>query len=83
MEKSTDSDRGDDEFPPKKRLEAPNHRLIEAGIATIPDMETLQECVAYENGGGVQIRMKDEAVRFLSGQCSKPTASSVIATALS
>lgn len=37
------------EFPPEKRLEAPNIRLIDAGIATIPDMETLQECVAYEN----------------------------------
>ncbi|OTF01806.1 hypothetical protein [Halorubrum sp. SD683] len=37
------------EFPPEKRLEAPNTRLIDAGIATIPDMETLRECVAYEN----------------------------------
>jgi hypothetical protein len=49
MEQSTISDRSDDEFPPEKRLEAPNFRLIKAGIATIPDMETLQECVAYEN----------------------------------
>lgn len=49
MEQSADSDEGDDEFPPEKRLEAPNHRLIEAGIATIPDMETLRECVTYEN----------------------------------
>ncbi|MFC7198231.1 hypothetical protein [Halospeciosus flavus] len=37
------------EFPPEKRLEAPNYRLVEAGIATIPDIETLQEYVAYEN----------------------------------
>lgn len=37
------------EFPPEKRLEATNTRLIDAGIATIPDMETLRECVAYEN----------------------------------
>lgn len=37
------------EFPPEKRLEAPNTRLIDAGIKTIPDMETLRECVAYEN----------------------------------
>ncbi|WP_323677303.1 hypothetical protein [Halorubellus sp. PRR65] len=43
------SDGSDDEFPPEKRLEAPNYRLIMAGIATIPDMETLQECVTYEN----------------------------------
>ena len=49
MEQSADTDGSDDEFPPEKRLEAPNHRLIEAGIATIPDMETLQKCVAYEN----------------------------------
>lgn len=38
-----------DEFPPEKRVEAPNTRLIDAGIATIRDMETLRECVAYEN----------------------------------
>ncbi|WP_135806851.1 MULTISPECIES: hypothetical protein [Halobacteriales] len=49
MEQSTISDGSDDEFPPGKRLEASNYRLIKAGIATIPDMETLQECVAYEN----------------------------------
>ncbi|QCC61740.1 hypothetical protein NP511_21475 [Natrinema thermotolerans] len=49
MEKSADSSGNNDEFPPEKRLEAPNHRLIKAGIATIPDMETLRECVAYEN----------------------------------
>jgi hypothetical protein len=36
-------------FSPEKRLEAPNTRLIKAGIATIPDMEPLRECVAYEN----------------------------------
>jgi len=49
MAQSTDTHEGDDGFPPEKRLEAPNHRLIEAGIATIPDLETLRECVAYEN----------------------------------
>jgi len=49
MEQSTNCEGSDDEFPPEKRLEAPNHRLIKAGIATIPDMETLRECVAYEN----------------------------------
>lgn len=37
------------EFPPEKRLEAPNTRLIDAGIATIPDMEILRERVDYEN----------------------------------
>ena len=45
----TTEDGENDEFPPEKRLEAPNTRLIKAGIETIPNMETLQECVAYEN----------------------------------
>ena len=45
----TTDDEEDDDFPPAKRLEASNTRLIEAGIETIPNMETLQECVAYEN----------------------------------
>ncbi|GAA0682640.1 hypothetical protein ACFQDG_00140 [Natronoarchaeum mannanilyticum] len=49
MEQSTISDGSDDEFPPAKRLETPDYRLVEAGIVTIPDMETLRECVAYEN----------------------------------
>jgi hypothetical protein len=49
MEQSTITEESDDEFPPEKRLEAPTYRLVEAGIATIPDMETLQKCVAYEN----------------------------------
>jgi len=49
MNKLADSDGSGDEFPPEKRLEASNYRLIKAGIATIPDMETLRECVAYEN----------------------------------
>ena len=49
MEQSTITEDSNDEFPPEKRLEAPTYRLVEAGIATIPDMETLRECVAYEN----------------------------------
>jgi hypothetical protein len=49
MEKSTDNSVNNDEFPPEKRIEAPNHRLIKAGVATIPDIETLREYVAYEN----------------------------------
>jgi hypothetical protein len=49
MEKSVDDSSNEDEFPPEKRLEAPNTRLTKAIIMTIPDMETLQECVAYEN----------------------------------
>jgi len=49
MEQSTITEESDEGVPPEKRLEAPTYRLVEAGIATIPDMETLQECVAYEN----------------------------------
>ena len=33
----------------EQRLEAPNSRLIDAGIATIKDLDTLRACVAYEN----------------------------------
>jgi hypothetical protein len=49
VEQSTTSDGSDDIIPPEKCLEAPNYRLVKAGIAAIPDIETLQECVAYEN----------------------------------
>lgn len=45
----TTDDGENNNFPPEKRLEAPNTRLITAGIETISDMETLRECVAYEN----------------------------------
>ena len=34
---------------PEKRLEPSNMRLINAGIVTINDVETLRACVAYEN----------------------------------
>ena len=37
------------ELSPEQRLEPPNTRLINAGIATIHDMETFRACVAYEN----------------------------------
>jgi hypothetical protein len=37
------------ELSPEQRLDPPNSRLINAGIATINDMETLRACVAYEN----------------------------------
>ena len=49
MDQSANNDGSEDDFPPEKRLEAPNSRLIDAGIVTIPDMETLREYVAYEN----------------------------------
>ena len=34
---------------PEQRLEPPNTGLLNAGIVTIHDMETLRACVAYEN----------------------------------
>ena len=34
---------------PEQRLEATSVRIVEAGIATIDNMETLRACVAYEN----------------------------------
>ncbi|AGB33779.1 hypothetical protein Natpe_4054 (plasmid) [Natrinema pellirubrum DSM 15624] len=37
------------DLSPAQRLEAPNTRLIDAGIATISDMKTLRACIAYEN----------------------------------
>ena len=52
---------------PEQRLEPPNTRLINAGIVTINDMETLRACVAYENAnqGRVQI------LRRLEGQAQE------------
>ncbi|CEQ38535.1 MULTISPECIES: hypothetical protein [Halobacteriales] len=34
---------------PEQRLEPSNTGLLNAGIVTIHDMETLRACVAYEN----------------------------------
>lgn len=42
---------------PKQRLEPPNTRLIDAGIATIHDMETLRNCVAYENANQNRVQI--------------------------
>ena len=58
-----DSDSSD--LSPEQRVDPPNSRLINAGIATINDMETLRACVAYENAHQqrVQIlrRLEDRA----------------------
>jgi hypothetical protein len=45
------------QFPLEKRVKAPNYRLIKAGIATIPDMETLRDCVAYDNANQNRIQV--------------------------
>ena len=42
---------------PEQRLEPPNSRLINAGIVTIHDMETLRACVAYENANQQRVRI--------------------------
>lgn len=34
---------------PQQRLEPPNIKLVDPGIATIQDMDTLWACVVYEN----------------------------------
>jgi len=49
MSDTPDNSQGSSELSPAQRLEAPNMRLIDAGIATINDMETLRACIAYEN----------------------------------
>ena len=36
-------------FSPEQRLEPPTATLVDAGIESINDMETLRACVAYEN----------------------------------
>ncbi|WP_117595663.1 MULTISPECIES: hypothetical protein [Haloprofundus] len=65
MSKSSDQSVESGGLTPKQRLEPPNTRLINAGIMTIHDMETLRACVAYENAnrGRVQIlrRLKQQA----------------------
>jgi hypothetical protein len=53
------------ELSPEQRLEASNTRLINAGIVTISDIETLRACVAYENANQQRIqilrRLEDRA----------------------
>jgi len=46
---NTVSDVESNGLSPEQRLEPPNIRLINPGIATIDDMDTLRACVAYEN----------------------------------
>ena len=41
----------------EQRLEPPNTRLINAGIVTIHDMETLRACVAYENANQQRVQI--------------------------
>jgi hypothetical protein len=56
---------------------------LSADDVLVGAMELARLALAVVFAGRVQIRMKDEAVRFVSALCSKPTASTVIATASS
>ena len=49
MSDTGEHDPDSSELSPEQRLDPPNTRLINAGIATINDMKTLRACVAYEN----------------------------------
>ncbi|MFD1643985.1 hypothetical protein [Halohasta litorea] len=49
MSNSVDQSTESSGLSPQQRLESSNTRLVDAGIATIKDMETLRACVAYEN----------------------------------
>ncbi|WP_282352468.1 hypothetical protein [Haloferax volcanii] len=42
---------------PEQRLEPPNTGLLNAGIVTIHDMETLRACVAYENANQNRVQI--------------------------
>jgi len=42
---------------PQQRLESSNTRLVDAGIATIKDMEMLRACVAYENANKRRVQI--------------------------
>ncbi|MFC7216273.1 hypothetical protein ACFQO4_19615 [Saliphagus sp. GCM10025334] len=52
---------------PEQRLEPPNTRFINTGIATIHDMETLRACVAYENANQQRVQI----LRRLEQRASK------------
>jgi hypothetical protein len=45
------------DLSPEQRLEPQNTRLINAGIVTIHDMETLRACVAYENANQQRVQI--------------------------
>ncbi|UTF55791.1 hypothetical protein [Natronosalvus rutilus] len=70
MANTSDSSIESGGLTPEQRLDPPNTRLINAGIATIRDMKTLRACVAYENAHQqrVQIlrRLKDRASEIRS-----------------
>lgn len=76
-------DRGTDssDLSPAQRLDPPNTRLIDAGIATIHDMETLQDCTAYENTHQQRVpilRQLEERAREIRSQNDSTTLASYL-----
>ena len=57
MNDTGEQDTDSNELSPAQRLEPQNTRLINAGIVTIHDMETLRACVAYENANQQRIQI--------------------------
>ena len=57
MSDSSDLSVESDGLTPEQRLKPPNTQLINAGIATIHDMETLRACVAYENANQQRVQI--------------------------
>ncbi|MFC4360190.1 hypothetical protein ACFO0N_19760 [Halobium salinum] len=57
MSDTEEHDPDSSDLSPEQRLDPPNTRLINAGIATINDMETLRACVAYENAHGQRVQI--------------------------
>ena len=57
MSDTEEHDPDSSELSPEQRLDPPNTRLINAGITTINDMETLRACVAYENANQQRLQI--------------------------
>ncbi|MFC6993907.1 hypothetical protein ACFQH3_20635 [Haladaptatus sp. GCM10025707] len=57
MSNSEKQERNSNGLSPAQRLEPPNSRLINVGVVTVHDMETLRVCVSYENANQQRIRI--------------------------
>ena len=57
MRDTGEHDSDSSELSTEQRLDPPNTRLINAGIVTIHDMETLRACVAYENANQQRVQI--------------------------
>ncbi|WP_336361767.1 hypothetical protein [Haladaptatus sp. ZSTT2] len=70
MSDTGEQKRESNELSPAQRLEPPNSRLINAGIVTIHDMETLRACVAYENANQQRVRILRQFKQQADDICS-------------